>query len=36
MENCVDLKVKCKVDVEIGKSWGEIIDISAHEKEVND
>ncbi len=36
MENCVDLKVKCKVDVEIGKSWGEIIDISAHEKKVDD
>ena len=29
MENCVDLKVKCKVDVEIGNSWCEI-------KEVND
>ena len=29
MENCVELKVKCKVDVEVGNSWGEI-------KEVND
>tara|TARA_R110002072_G_scaffold123243_1_gene258486 strand:- start:1719 stop:2600 length:882 start_codon:yes stop_codon:yes gene_type:complete len=37
MENCVDLKVKCKVDIEIGNSWGEIIDISAHEKkEISD
>ncbi len=36
MENCVDLKVKCKVDVEIGNSWGEIIDISAHEKKIKD
>ena len=24
MENCVSLKVKCKVDVEIGESWGTI------------
>ena len=24
MENCVALKVKCKVDVEIGESWGTI------------
>ena len=27
MENCVDLKVKCKVDVEIGNSWGEIKEV---------
>ena len=29
MENCVELKVKCKVDVEVGNSWGEIKEIHA-------
>lgn len=31
MENCVELKVKSKVDVEVGPSWGEIKELKLKE-----